>query len=543
MPDRPSLVEASTTQPRWWVAPLVVSAAAGVLGLAVLLPWTPTPAQAPAARATWVALHQVALVTLVIMAWLTPRLSGLRHGATPRATAAAVGFQLALSVWNNQLGGAYERYGTPLDATVRTMLTVASGVAIVAVLALITGRSIRVAGHDVAAVVDATVVSTAMGLLVWETLTSWVVPTRSSVIIVSLATAIVVASTAVFVRLLLSPGRSCGAVRLLGIGLVLGTVSLVIFSLDAVAGARPRSHWWELPLLLAYATVVAAVLHPSMHDLVDGRAREALAAEGTVRALVLCAAVVMPAGVTLARAVTAIDDAATDRWTTLVSLPAALAGVVITVGVAWRLARLVREREQAHHMLEHRSRHDDLTGLPNRAFLIERLREAIDRQRARPATDTGGFGLMFLDLDDFKSINDSYGHQAGDVVLINVARRLAGAVRTDDLAGRMAGDEFVLLCGEPSDEAALAGLADRVRTTVEAPMPVEFGVVTPRVSIGVIVVDHTLASTDDAVSTILRAVDDRMYESKRAARGAGALPTARPDQPDRGHQRAHDDAT
>jgi GGDEF domain-containing protein len=107
----------------------------------------------------------------------------------------------------------------------------------------------------------------------------------------------------------------------------------------------------------------------------------------------------------------------------------------------------------------------------------------------------------------------------------------------------MAGDEFVLLCGEPSDEASLAGLADRVRTTVEAPMPVEFGVVTPRVSIGVIIVDHTVASADDAVSTILRAVDDRMYKSKRAARGAGASPAGRLNQPDRGHRRARDEAT
>jgi diguanylate cyclase (GGDEF)-like protein len=248
----------------------------------------------------------------------------------------------------------------------------------------------------------------------------------------------------------------------------------------------------------------------------------------------------MPAAVTLVRSVMAIRDASADQWTTMLSLPSAGAGVVITVGVAWRLARLVREREQAHRMLMHRSRHDDLTGLPNRAFLLERLREAIERQQARPADSTGGFGLMFLDLDGFKSINDNYGHQAGDVVLIDVARRLAGAVRTDDLVGRMAGDEFVLLCGEPSDEASLRRLADRVRATVEAPMPVEFGVVTPRVSIGVIVVDHALASADDAVSTILRAVDARMYVSKRAARKAAA---ATADRRDRGRPRARDEAT
>ena len=542
MPDLPSItpVVPPTTQPRWWIVPLVVSAVTAVLGLAVLLPWAPAQAQAPATRGTWVALQQVALVTLMVMAWLTPHLSRLHHARTARATAIAIGFQLALSVWNNQLGGAYERYGTPVDATIRTALTVGGGVAIVAVFALITRRRIGTVGHDVTAIVDATVVSTAIGLLVWETLTSSLVLTPTTVTAVSLATAIVVASSAVFVRLLLSSSRNCGAVRLLSGGLVLGTTSLVIFTLDAVAGARPRSHWWELPLLFAFATVVAAVLHPSMRDLVDSGEREALVAESTVRATVLCAAVVMPAAVTLVRAVTAFRDASADHWTTMLSLPSAVAGVVITVGVAWRLARLVREREQAHRMLMHRSRHDDLTGLPNRAFLLERLREAIDRQQARPATSTGGFGLMFLDLDGFKSINDNYGHQAGDVVLINVARRLAGAVRTDDLVGRMAGDEFVLLCGEPSDEASLRRLAHRVRATVEAPMPVEFGVVTPRVSIGVIVVDHALASADDAVSTILRAVDARMYESKRAAR---ATTPSTPDRGDSGRPRVRDEAT
>lgn len=534
-------VRPPTTQPRWWIVPLVVSGVTGLLGLAVLLPSTPT--RASAARETWVALLQVTLVTLMVMAWRIPHPSGRRQRWTARATAIAIGFQLAISVWNNQLGGAYERFGTPLDATVRAALTVGTGVAVVAVFFLITHRRIRTAGRDVAALVDATVVSTAIGLLVWETLTSWLVMTPTVVTAVSLATAIVVASSAVFVRLVLTSSRSCGAVRLLGAGLVLGTTSLAIFTLDAVAGARPRSHWWELPLLFAFATVVAAVLHPSMRDLIEGGAREAPAAESTVRAMVLCAAVVMPAAVTLVRAAVAIGDASAGRWTTLLPLPSAVAGVVITVGVAWRLARLIRVGEQARRMLMHRSRHDDLTGLPNRTFLLERLREAIDQQRTRPAIGTGGFGLMFLDLDGFKSINDSYGHHAGDVVLVNVARRLAGAVRTDDLVGRMAGDEFVLLCGEPSDEASLRRLADRVRTTIEAPMPVEFGVVTPRVSIGVINVDDALASTDDAVSTILRTVDARMYESKRAAREAAAAPTDRPERPDRGRHRARDEAT
>lgn len=542
--DDPAQHDATAAaEPRWWAVPLVLSATAGMLGLAVLLPWTSTQAQQAAARGTWVALQQAVLVALIIMAWRTPRPGHPRHRGAARATVAAIGFQLALSVWDNQLGGAFERYGTPGDMIVRSVLTAAGGGAIVLVLATVIGRRTSTTRRDVAAIIDATVVSAAAGLLVWEAGASGIVPTDTRTMVVASAVTVVVASTALLVRLLLSSRRDRAAVRLLSVGLVLGMTSVVVFSLDAGTGARPHSHRWELPLLFAYATLVSAVLHPSMRDVVDGRERERQADDGTLRALVLSAAVVTPAAVALAGAIGAVGGAAPADRVTEVSLPSALAGLVVAVGGAWRLTRLIRERARSQRMLEHRSRHDDLTGLPNRAFLLQRLREAVARQRARPATHADGFGLMLLDIDNFTSINDSYGHEAGDLVLVNVARRLAGAVRTDDLAGRMAGDEFVLLCGQPSDEASLAGLADRVRATVEAPMPLPFGVVTPRVSIGVTVVDHALASAEDAVSAILRAADVRMHESKRAARGAGALPATRPNLPDRDQRRARDEAT
>lgn len=277
----------------------------------------------------------------------------------------------------------------------------------------------------------------------------------------------------------------------------------------------------EVVALAAYGTVAAAVLHPSFRQLVSDR-RDALPpAHGLARAMTLCFAVIVPSTVAMIRAVHALGGGG---WSAALAVPPAVAGMVITLGVALRLAQLLRERERTNDMLRHRSLHDHLTGLPNRAYLLEHLEQQIAHVRAHTAPTDLGFGLMFLDLDGFKSINDTYGHHAGDVVLTDVANRLADTVRTDDFVGRMAGDEFVLVCGQPSDEPALHQLAERLRTAVEEPLPAEFGVVTPKVSIGIVSVDRETALTRDAVSTILRQADAQMYTAKAAT----ATPTAAP---------------
>ncbi|MBW3605688.1 MAG: GGDEF domain-containing protein [Actinobacteria bacterium] len=512
-----SLRRPATSTPAWWLLPLAATAATAILGLAALRPWqTPTP---PSARATWVVLQQVTMVTLIVLAWLTPRLTGLRHGLAARAAAVGIALQLLTSLWNNQLGGSYERFGTLLDSAIRAALTAGTGVALVILFGSITRRRVRSTGSDQTAIVDAGVISTAVGVLVWESLVVHLGATQWAVATAAIATAVVIAATALFARLLLlSSTRTMPAVRLMGAALLLGMVVVVRFALDGMAGDPTRNHWWELSLLLAFGTMVAAILHPSMRMLVDDGEPETLPSEGTVRAVILCLAVVVPAAVTLIRVTTAVWGASAGDWQTMLSVPPAVAGVVITSGVAWRLATLVREREETHRLLRHRSLHDDLTGLPNRAYLLERLEQRIASVRAQPRDGGAGFGLMFLDLDDFKSINDTYGHHAGDAVLVDVAHRLADTVRTDDFVGRMAGDEFVLLCGRPSDAPSLHQLAERLRAAVEAPMPAEFGVVTPRISVGIVAVDHEAASARDAVNTILRRADAQMYEAKRTAR-------------------------
>lgn len=523
-----SLRRPAPSTPAWWVLPLAATVAATILGIAALRPWQ-TPIS-PSARATWVVLQQATMVTLIVLAWLTPRLTGLRHGLAARAAAVGIALQLLASVWNNQLGGSYERFGTLPDSVLRAALTAGTGVALVVLLGSVTRRRIRSSGRDRTAIVDAVVISTAVGVVVWESLVVHLGATRWAVANAAIATAIVIAGTALFARLLLlSSTRTMPAVRLMGAALLLGTVVVVRFALDGMASDPTRNHWWELSLLLAFGTMVAAVLHPSMRMLVDDGEPETLPSEGTVRAVILCLAVVVPAAVTLIKVATGVWGASTNDWQTMSSVPPAFAGVVITSGGAWRLANLVREREETQRLLRHRSLHDDLTGLPNRAYLLERLERRIAGVRAQPSDSGAGFGLMFLDLDDFKSINDTYGHHAGDAVLIDVAHRLADTVRTDDFVGRMAGDEFVLLCGQPSDAPSLRQLAERLRAAVEAPMPAEFGVVTPRMSVGIVAVDHEAASARDAVNRVLRRADAQMYEAKRTAqRPSGSADAHRP---------------
>ena len=104
-------------------------------------------------------------------------------------------------------------------------------------------------------------------------------------------------------------------------------------------------------------------------------------------------------------------------------------------------ARDISERKAFEEQLAHQAFHDPVTNLPNRALFVERVRHAIGRARREQRE----LGVMFLDIDDFKTINDSLGHGAGDAALIDVAKRLSSSIRTSDTAARFGGDEFVVL--------------------------------------------------------------------------------------------------
>jgi diguanylate cyclase (GGDEF)-like protein/PAS domain S-box-containing protein len=128
----------------------------------------------------------------------------------------------------------------------------------------------------------------------------------------------------------------------------------------------------------------------------------------------------------------------------------------------------ISERKQTEAALAHRASHDDLTGLPNRSLLEDRLVLALNRQRR----ERKPVAVFYLDLDGFKDVNDTHGHDAGDFVLVAVAKRITALVRPTDVVSRLGGDEFAVLC-EAMDEGAATKLAKRIVEVV--PKPIDAG--------------------------------------------------------------------
>ncbi|HSK22759.1 MAG TPA: GGDEF domain-containing protein [Egicoccus sp.] len=167
-------------------------------------------------------------------------------------------------------------------------------------------------------------------------------------------------------------------------------------------------------------------------------------------------------------------------------------------------------RRHAEDDLRRRALYDDLTGLPNRALVLERLGQAVRRR------DRGQIGVLFVDLDGFKPVNDEHGHETGDGLLAVLAARLPEAVRAGDTVGRLAGDEFVVVAPD-CDREGLAELAARVVAIVQEPAEIGDLVVSVTASVGA-----ALAGSADAdVRAILRHADAAMYTAK--ATGGGCV--------------------
>ena len=173
--------------------------------------------------------------------------------------------------------------------------------------------------------------------------------------------------------------------------------------------------------------------------------------------------------------------------------------------------------EAADHLerTQHLAEHDALTGLPNRALLLERLRHALPRTLRSDRT----IALLFLDLDRFKAINDTWGHEAGDQVLCTIAARIDESLRPFDTVARLGGDEFVVLCEDVAGEDAAMEIARRLRASLARPIDVGGEYLAVSASVGVALPDGMSEDPEE----LLHAADTAMYRAKRRGRGASEL--------------------
>ena len=177
-------------------------------------------------------------------------------------------------------------------------------------------------------------------------------------------------------------------------------------------------------------------------------------------------------------------------------------------------ARDVTERVEVAAQLEERAFHDDLTGLPNRALLVDRLQDALHRASRHQRS----VGVLFLDLDRFKVVNDSLGHGAGDDLLREVARRLERTVRPGDTVARLGGDEFVVVIGDMLRPTDALTAAERVRRSLARPVDLGAESTVISTSIGI-----AIARGDESPGDLLRDADIAMYRAKEQGRDRAEL--------------------
>ncbi|WP_406725358.1 EAL domain-containing protein [Streptomyces sp. GD-15H] len=184
-------------------------------------------------------------------------------------------------------------------------------------------------------------------------------------------------------------------------------------------------------------------------------------------------------------------------------------------------SRDVTERVRLQAQLQHSAEHDPLTDLPNRALFTRRVQQALSGRRASDrGTALRGTAVLFIDLDGFKAVNDTIGHQAGDELLIHAARRLRDAVRKGDTASRLGGDEFAaLIVGDgardrEARERHILELADRLRATLSQPYLIDGNDVRVNASIGVAFAEPALGAGE-----LLRNADLAMYRAKAGGKG------------------------
>lgn len=242
--------------------------------------------------------------------------------------------------------------------------------------------------------------------------------------------------------------------------------------------------------------------------LIDADLAEIVHPDDVPRVHALIAAIAAQPGAQSSTAEFRVRHADQQEWRSVEALGTNLLRDEAVEGIVLNI-RDISERKAFQDELEHQAFHDTLTGLPNRALFRNRVEHALISRRR----DHLPVAVLFLDVDDFKFINDSLGHAAGDQVLQEIGHRLEDCMRPVDTAARLGGDEFAILIRDSESELHSIEIAHRVMASIAEPMALEGRDITVAVSVGIAFSDQNMVATHDADS-LLRNADAAMYMAK-----------------------------
>ncbi len=367
----------------------------------------------------------------------------------------------------------------------------------------------RVGDGDRGGVLDAAILTTAVAILSWTFLIQpQVVGSELDAVSLAISLAYPVADLVligVAMGLLTTPGARTVSFRLLAASLGLLLIGDQIYALQNLEGSYVSGSLIDTLYLVSYVLFGAAAAHPSMRVLTEPRPVP-VTWLGPVRMVCLAAAMITgPILVVLG------PQAA--GGLVVVAVGTALLSLLVLArlsGLVGMLARDVAQRRALEAQLSYQAFHDPLTGLTNRRRFVEAAEGAL---AGRPGT--GSVAALFLDLDDFKTINDNLGHAAGDELLIAVATRLRADLRDSDLAARLGGDEFGVLLTDIPDAAYAISVAERLLARLIEPIEVAGATVEVGASVGVAIDSAAMRSVDD----LLGDADVAMYQAKALGKG------------------------
>ncbi len=403
------------------------------------------------------------------------------------------------------IAGMLDTGGEGLALPSQVLTGIGSLFGVVGLAILIRGR---IPGGDRAALLDAAIVASGTGALIWAVGFGPFVAAsgQSSIALAAFFYPALVALAAV-ARMWILPGDHRPATRLIVLFVLASNGVIIVDMLKGLAGQGDFSGPYMLSAIAVLTFVGAAALHPSM-AISPERQHVDRGPIGRKRLVALAGALLVnPATLGLEVVAGRPIDAA----------PYLIGGVVIGVLVIARLGdalgqlgESLHERDSLMELLRRQALYDTLTSLPNRGLFTERLTAEFANR-----SDDSLLAVLLVDLDDFKAVNDNFGHEAGDSLLIAVGQRLRSAIRDGDLAARLGGDEFVIVLPGCADKHVPVRVAERVLASLNEPFDIGGNRLVAHVSIGVAVATAEDKTADDLV----RNADVAMYLAKNHGKG------------------------